>query len=129
MMFKKRLMGSVPAGPRARLLPGGKILALLLPFCLAGCLTGPPLPRVDLSEPGWAVRHGEAVWRARRDAPEIAGEILLATNPDGRVFVQFTKTPFPFVIAQTAPGGWQIESPARNQRYSGRGAPPDRLIW
>jgi hypothetical protein len=84
---------------------------------------------VDLAEPGWTVRRGEAVWRAKRNAPEIAGEILLATNRDGRTFVQFTKTPFPFVVARSTTNAWQIESPAQNRRYSGGGAPPARLIW
>src|SRR5262245_37114433 len=95
----------------------------------AGCHLVPPLPAVNLSEPGWRVREGQAVWRAKRDAPEIAGEILVATRPDGRAFVQFTKTPFPFMIAQTTTNTWQAEMPTQNRLYSGRGKPPTRLIW
>src|SRR3989442_1149973 len=99
-------------------------------FCLglglAGCRAVPLLPSVDLAAPGWTVREGQAVWRARREAPEIAGEILMAANPDGRALVQFTKTPFPFVIARTAMDAWQIEMPTQNKRYSGRGQPPAR---
>jgi len=87
------------------------------------------LAAVNLKEPGWTVREGQAVWRARRDAPEVAGEILVATHPDGWAVVQFTKTPFPFVIVQTEPDAWQIEMPARNKRYSGHGHPPARVVW
>jgi hypothetical protein len=96
---------------------------------LTACRSGPPLPPLNLSEPGWTLRRGEAVWRAKRSAPEVAGEILLATNPDGRTFVQFTKTPFPVIVAQSTPRSWQIEAPAQNRRYSGNGPPPARLIW
>src|SRR5205823_11461642 len=81
------------------------------------------------SEPGWRVREGQAVWRVKRAAPEIAGEVLLATCADGRSFVQFTKTPFPFLIGQTTTNTWQAELPTQNRRYSGRGKPPKRLIW
>jgi len=105
------------------------LLALLGLLCAVGCQTAPPLPPVNLKEPGWTVREGQAMWRAKRDAPEIAGEILLATHPDGRAFLQFTKTPFPFVIARAEPDSWQIEMPTRNKRYSGRGKPPGRVLW
>jgi len=102
-------------------------LALLL--VLAGCFAAPRLAPADLSEPGWTVRRGQAVWHPRRDAPEIAGDLLIATRADGSVFAQFTKTPFPFAVAQAGPHGWQIEFPPQNRRYSGRGAPPARVVW
>jgi hypothetical protein len=95
----------------------------------AGCRSLPPLPPANFAEPGWTVREGQAVWRAKRNAPEIAGEILVATQNNGRTFVQFTKTPFPFVIARTETNSWQIEMPVQNNRYSGRGHPPSRVIW
>ncbi|MBC8097537.1 MAG: hypothetical protein H7Y43_17165 [Akkermansiaceae bacterium] len=101
----------------------------LLILAMTGCRTATPLSPVDLSEPGWKSFHGEAIWRAKLNAPEIAGELLLATNASGRTFVQFTKTPFPFVIAQSTTNGWQIESPVENRRYAGRGTPPARVIW
>jgi hypothetical protein len=75
------------------------------------------------------VKQGQAVWRMNRDAPEIAGEVLLASHSGGRTMVQFTKTPFPLVIAQFTPDSWHIESPARDLHYSGRGNPPSRVIW
>src|SRR3954464_16041006 len=92
----------------SRLLP--PLLCCLL-LCAAGCRLLPSLPPTNLSEPGWHVREGQAVWRMKRDAPEIAGEILLATKADGHAFVQFTKTPFPFLIGQTTSNRWQVELP------------------
>ncbi|HEY9510704.1 MAG TPA: hypothetical protein VIV82_12665, partial [Verrucomicrobiae bacterium] len=93
------------------------------------CRTTALLPPADFSAPGWKTFQGQAIWRAKSDAPEIVGEILLATNANGRAFVQFTKTPFPFVIAQVITNVWQIESPTQNRTYSGHGSPPDRVIW
>jgi hypothetical protein len=110
------------------------IRPLALLFCCllvgaVGCSLIPPLPAANLAEPGWRVREGQAVWRMNRDAPEIAGEILLATRSDGGAFVQFTKTPFPFLIGQTTTNRWQAELPTQNRRYTGHGNPPKRLIW
>jgi len=95
---------------------------------LMGCNTV-PLPPANFSDPGWKIQQGQAVWRAKKDSPEIAGELLLATNPDGRTVLQFTKTPFPFVIAQTTPQSWQLEIPAQNKKYSRPGKPPVRVGW
>jgi hypothetical protein len=64
-----------------------------------------------------------------RSSPEIAGELIAATRADGASFVQFTKTPFPFAVAQTSPTGWQIEFPPENRRYAGPGTPPSRIGW
>jgi hypothetical protein len=69
------------------------------------------------------------VWRAKKDAPEIAGEVLAATRADGSAFVQFTKTPFPFAIAQMSPHGWQIEFPPQNKHFAAPGSPPARIVW
>jgi hypothetical protein len=109
--------------------PFCSILALLGSMTFGGCLTGPPLPKVNLSEPGWNVRQGQAIWRPKKDAPEIAGELLAATRADGSAFVQFTKTPFPFAVAQMSPRGWQIEFPPQNKHFAAPGSPPARIIW
>ena len=98
---------------------------LLIAIFLCACQTA-PLPPTNFSEPGWKIQQGQAVWRAKKDSPEIAGELLIATNPDGRTVLQFTKTPFPFVIAQTTPKSWQLEVPAQNKKYSAPGKPPAR---
>jgi len=104
-------------------------LGLLLAVSLSGCMTAGPLPKVNLSEPGWTVRQGQAVWRPKREAPEIAGELLVATRPDGSASVQFTKTPIPFAIAQMTPNAWQIDFPPDNRHYAEHGSPPARIIW
>jgi hypothetical protein len=101
----------------------------LLIFAQAGCRTVATLPPVNLKEPGWTVQQGQAVWRTKQDAPEIAGELIVAENPDGRSFVQFTKTPLPFVVALTTSNSWQIQFVPENKTFSGRGKPPTRLAW
>src|SRR5438105_2797703 len=107
-----------------------RLLALSLVLLgVLGCHTLPPLAPANFSEPDWRVRQGQAVWRSGRSAPEIAGEILVATRTNGDSFIQFTKTPFPLVVAQQTGHQWEIQFPTENKRYSRRGNPPIRLIW
>ena len=87
------------------------------------------MPTMNLSEPGWTLRQGQAVWQPRREAPEIAGDLVLATRTNGDAFVQFSKTPLALAIARKSGQAWQAEFPAQNIRYSGRGKPPARIIW
>jgi hypothetical protein len=96
---------------------------------LLGCRTVAPLPPADLAAPGWQTRTGQAVWQPGRNAAEITGELLVATRADGETFVQFTKNPFPFIIARSTTNSWQIEIPPAEKFYSGRGTPSARLIW
>jgi hypothetical protein len=131
-MFKKKFMPRYPRGRFTRRCAGPVILPgffFVFIICLAGCQTFPALAPVNLSEPGWVTRQGQAVWRANRPAPEIAGEIMMATNSDGRAFVQFTKTPLPFLTAQSTTNSWQLHSIPNDKTYSGRGRPPVRAIW
>jgi hypothetical protein len=107
-------------------LRGIELVALCL---LAACRTAPTLTVVNLAEPGWGTRQGQAIWRSHTMAPEIAGELFVATHPDGRTFLQFTKTPLPFIVVQTTTNSWAIEFVAENKTYSGRGQPPARLAW
>ena len=103
---------------------------LLLLVAATGCGTlSPPLPPVNLNDPGWTVHEGQAVWSMKHGKRELAGEVLVATRIDGDAFVQFAKTPFPFLIGRLSQGRWEVQFPARNRRYSGPGAPPQRLIW
>ncbi len=105
------------------------VTCLLLTFGTCGCLTlRHRLPPVNLADPGWTVRQGQAVWTLPQ-GHDIAGEVLVAMGPEGRSFVQFTKSPFPLVIGQTISNRWQVEFPAQNRRYSGPGSPPKRLLW
>src|SRR5512135_1163934 len=94
-----------------------------------GCATvGTKLPPADLKKPGWTVHQGQAVWRMQHGSREVAGDILIATRSDGEAFIQFSKTPFPLVIAQENAHQWQADIPPQNKHYAGRGKPPKRLI-
>jgi hypothetical protein len=84
---------------------------------------------VKLSDPGWTVRRGQAIWSRARGSDGIAGEILVATRADGRAFVQFSKDAFPMVAAQSGPNGWAAGYPLGNRRFSGHGKPPKRIIF
>jgi hypothetical protein len=101
---------------------------LLLLLSVTGCRTPVPFPPVNLKEPGWTVRNGEAVWRRERGGDGIAGEFLAATRADGRAFVQLSKDAFPLAVGQTSPSAWTIEFPLQNKHYSGRGQAPSRII-
>src|SRR5262245_18235952 len=92
--------------------------ALLLLLCFAiGCRTPDALPAATLSGPGWTIHQGQAVCRPRRSGPEIAGELLLARNQDQRSIVQFSKTPFSSLTAQTTPTQWHIEFPTQHRSF------------
>ena len=93
----------------------------------AGCRTANPLPPADFSAPGWRVQQGQAVWKPSASRPELAGDLLLATNANGNFFVQFSKMPFPLVTAHISGDQWQIEFGANKFSWQGRGAPPDRF--
>jgi hypothetical protein len=101
----------------------------MLCSALIGCSTAPKIPAANLAEPGWTLRQGQALWKPKRNAPEIAGELVVATRPDGRTFVQFIKTPFPIAIAQTTSNLWELQIPAQNRVVGGRGVPPARVAW
>lgn len=95
---------------------------------ICGCHTT-PLPPANLSEPGWKLREGQAVWRPKNTLPEIAGELRVAENPNGRQWLQFSKEPFAIVIAQRSPEQWQIQFVPQNKSLSAPGKPPLRIGW
>lgn len=106
-----------------------RCLALVFATALAGCQSLPPQPPMDLSEPGWTIRQGQAVWKAKRGAEGVAGDLLVAMHWNGRNVVQFTKPPLPFVAAQSDTNFWQVQYFAQDKTYSGRGRPPVRILW
>src|SRR5512137_846284 len=64
--------------------PGSGVAAVLyavMAVCVvvgtAGCRTAPPLPAVDLSQPGWRSEHGQALWTPAGGKQELAGDLLL----------------------------------------------------
>lgn len=103
---------------------------LLLAVALAaGCKSVPPLPPADLSGAGWRVQHGQAVWKPGAQRAELAGDLLVATNANGRMFVQFVKDPFPLATAQAHRDRWQIDFAAGRRSWRGGGAPPNLFLW
>ncbi|MBM3835523.1 MAG: hypothetical protein FJ403_20070 [Verrucomicrobia bacterium] len=96
---------------------------------LSGCRTAPTWVPIDTAQPGWNVQQGQAVWRPSAGTPEIAGELIVATHDDQSSSVQFIKTPFPIVIAQTRTNGWEITFPTQARTFAGRGAAPERFLW
>lgn len=102
--------------------------ALVLMLC-AGCRTASPLPPADFSTPGWRVQQGQAVWKPSSSRPDLAGDLLLATNVNGNFFIQFSKIPFPLATAQVSGDQWQIQFGADQYSWHGRGTPPSRFGW
>ena len=84
---------------------------------------------MNLAAPGWTVQEAQAVWRPKRAAPELIGELLVATNPDGSRLVQFSKQSLPLVTAQVATNGWNLSSPLRPGRFGGTHTPTCRVPW
>ncbi len=78
---------------------------------------------------GWQLRQGQAVWKASYRAAEVAGELTLATHPTGAASIEFAKPPVSLVVAQQTALGWRLESPTRPRVYTGRGQPPNRIVW
>lgn len=131
MLFKIFLAGAGRA-PRDHRTTSGRFLALAfgLAVTVSGCSAfRARFPPANLQEAGWTLREGQAVWQSPGRKSEIAGELLVATKADGRALVQFTKSPFPLVIAQATPERWEVEFPPQHKRYAHRGNPPKRLIW
>lgn len=103
-------------------------------FCVllvAGCRIVQEFPAVDVSQPGWQVRQGQAVWRPDAKGPELSGELLWASHPDGRFLLQFLKTPITLVEARGSDAGWRISFPPQGRSFTGsRGrSPSQRLGW
>jgi hypothetical protein len=107
----------------------GASLALLLAVFVTGCRTAPPLAPADFLAPGWRVQQGQAIWKPSSNRPELAGDLLLATNVNGNFFIQFSKIPFPLATAQISGDQWQIEFGTDNSSSHGRGMPPNRFAW
>ncbi len=107
----------------------GAVVAVFVMAGSAGCRTAPPLPAVDLSQPGWRSEQGQALWTPAADEQEIAGDLLLLVGPGAECLVQFAKTPFPLVTARQTQQAWQIEFGTAARRLSGRGDPRGRWVW
>lgn len=81
------------------------------------------------SGPGWRVQQGQALWRPRRGFPELGGDLVMASDENGRCLIQFAKTPMSLVTAQTTRTNWLIQFPAGNMSFTGHGQPSSRFAW
>ncbi len=95
----------------------------------SGCGTPGRLPAINLDAPGWDVRQGQALWRREPQGAGVAGEVTLATHPDGRSWVQFSKPPLPLLSAESVSNRWQIEFIPQDRFFAGKGTPPDHFLW
>jgi hypothetical protein len=100
-------------------------LAALMFSC--GCRT--PQNLFTATGPGWRVQQGQALWRPKSGLPEFGGDLVLASNPDGRALIQFDKTPLSMVFAQVTTNRWLIRFPQQQLGFSGQGLPPTRFGW
>jgi len=96
---------------------------------ISSCSTGPLLPEVDLSAPGWTVWTGQALWKAEADRAAIAGDIVLARHNNGDVLISFAKPPVSIFTAQTSVNRWSIDLIYTQRTHSGAGNPPSRFVW
>ncbi len=104
------------------------LLLLAVPLLGGGCFSaGKPL--FTVSGPGWQVHQGQALWRPRAGYPELGGDLVVASHPDGRWLVQFAKTPMTLVSAQVTTNRWRIEFPPKHLGFKGGGAPPARFSF
>lgn len=92
---------------------------------LAACRTT-PAPVAAVNPAG--VRTGQAVWRPAAGAGEVAGELLVVTQADGALLVEFAKPPHSLAQARLSAAGWELTLPGRRP-LRGRGAPPVRPVW
>ena len=106
------------------------MLLLLAALSFAGCQTHQPYTwtRFTLSDPGWKVWNGQAVWKPTRAVPELTGDVLLAVNTNGSAFIEFTKT-LPFVVARLDGRRWQVEFPGSHKPYAGHYPLPHFFAW
>jgi hypothetical protein len=54
---------------------------------------------------------------------------VVASDHQGRCFIQFAKTPMSLVSGQTTPTHWLIQFPSGKMSFSGRGEPSTRFAW
>jgi hypothetical protein len=122
-------------GKPSTALPVGRLLRHFLPsmflaglMFLCGCQTATQ-SLFTAAGPGWHVQQGQALWRPERGLPEFGGDLVLASDNDGRCLIQFDKTPMAILSAQTTSNRWLIKFPQRQMSFSGRGPGPMRFTW
>jgi hypothetical protein len=98
------------------------------PLFFTGCATTPE-NLFTVSGPGWTVQQGQALWTPRSGAPQLGGDLVLATDANGRALVQFEKMPLSLVTAQVTPELWAIHFPQGGGFWKGHQPAPTRTIW
>ena len=112
--------------------PSGSMASAVVISIIAGLGSGcfaPTLAPVALTSPGWSSSETPVVWRPSTKAPELTGELLLASHEDGSRLIQFSKGGLPVVVAQQSAVGWRISSSLRSGSFGGRGSPPSSVVW
>lgn len=105
------------------------IIFYVLAVLLAGCAPI-HMPKIDLSEPQWDVRNGQALWKQPSGGMQLTGDLLVAENPRGDMYISLTKSLIPIFMARTWERTWSIDFVARGQSHQGRGKPPSRrFVW
>jgi hypothetical protein len=116
-------------------LPSTRLRNLWLGWCLvllagfsSGCFA-PKLPPISLQAEGWHSQEIPAVWQRSSKAPEIAGELLVASHSNGARYIQFSKGGLPILTARESTEGWSIRSSLRRGVFGGHGHPPGSILW
>lgn len=84
---------------------------------------------MNLSEPGWVIREGQATWKKSPSGPALSGKLLVALNTDGRNVVQFQPVAGEPVRAQFSTNCWQVQLPGEARIRTGQGELPQNSIW
>jgi hypothetical protein len=88
------------------------------------------MPAVNLASPQWHVRRGQAIWKPGPGRMEFTGDLLVAQNTEGDVWISLTKSLLPIFTARTWDNTWSINFVKRGESHSGHGKPPyHRFIW
>jgi hypothetical protein len=105
------------------------LLGIILFVAGTGCRTLPVMAPIDLEAGRWEVAEVPAVWRPRRGAPELTGELLVVRSAAGDRMVQFSKQGLPVVTAQVRSNRWQISSSLRGGVFRGRLPARRAVLW
>ncbi len=96
----------------------------------SGCATNTPETFFTVTGPDWHVRQGQALWTPKKDTSQFGGDLVLATDNDGRSFVQFDKMPLSLVTVQLTTNQWMIRFPQfNNSFYKGHKPAPTRAVF
>lgn len=108
---------------------GGRLLLLAAWGFLIGCATTHEQSLFTVSGPDWHVQQGQALWTPRKGAPQFGGDLVFATDGNGRTFAQFEKMPLSIVMVQTTPREWFLHFAQGGGTWKGHEPAPARTVW